>query len=70
MLTFLLQSSIDLLDNKIAVGRIHSVDFGVNYRSPEASISETMAIVEAVTPTSIGAALKIIGIIDSGGALA
>lgn len=60
----------DLLDNKIAVGRIHSVDFGVNYKSPEASISETMAVVEAVTPTSIGAALKIIGIIDGGGALA
>ena len=55
----------DLLDNKIEIGRIHSVEFGMDYAAPQNAILETVAIVDAVTPTSIEAALKIIGVIDS-----
>ena len=52
----------DLLDNKIAVGRRFAVDWGLNYNTPEESIAKGMAIAAAIAPTSIDAAIALIGV--------
>lgn len=52
----------DLLDNKIQVANIFAVDAGLNYNSPEQSISQGMAIAKAVTATEISNAVKLIGL--------
>lgn len=54
----------DLLDNKIAVGRMFAINQGLVYNSSEASISHGMAIAAAVTPTSTAAAIALIGVND------
>jgi hypothetical protein len=46
----------NLLDNKIAVGRYFAIDGGLNYNTPEDSISKGIAIAAAVTPGDIAAA--------------
>ncbi len=58
----------DLLDNKAAVAQKFAVDMGLNYNSPEASISNGMAIAGAVTATSTAAAITLIGVTDGFGA--
>ncbi|GGC89797.1 DUF4214 domain-containing protein [Undibacterium terreum] len=50
----------DLLDNKVTVADKFAVDQGLNYNTPEASITNGMAIAAAVTPTSTSAATKVI----------
>lgn len=55
----------DLLDNKIAVGKTFAIDRGLVYNTPEASISQGMAIAAAVTPASTAAAIALIGVTDS-----
>jgi hypothetical protein len=50
----------DLLDNKLSVGHYFSVQQGVTYRSPEESITRTMNIASAVTPTDTFAATNMI----------
>jgi hypothetical protein len=52
----------DLLDNKITVAKKFSIDMGLNYNSPEASISNGMAIASAITSTDTTAALTLIGV--------
>ena len=52
----------NLLDNKVAVARQVAVDWGLNYLTPEASVSNGMAIARAVTPTDIAAAIALVGI--------
>jgi serralysin len=52
----------NLLDNKISVANTAAVTWGVNYNTPEQSITQDMAIAAAVTPTDTQAALKLIGI--------
>nr|WP_246464222.1 DUF4214 domain-containing protein [Undibacterium seohonense] len=52
----------DLLDNKIKVANIFAVDAGLNYNSPEQSITQGMAIAKAVSPTDINAAIALIGL--------
>lgn len=52
----------DLLDNKVAVGRMIAIDFGVSFNSDAESIYKGMAIAAAVTPTSYSVALDLIGI--------
>lgn len=54
----------DLLDNKAAVAQTFAVDMGLNYNTPEASISNGMAIAAAVTATSTAAAITLIGVSD------
>ena len=54
----------DLLDNKAAVAQRFAVDLGLNGNTPEASISRGMQIAAAVTPTSIDAAIALIGVND------
>lgn len=52
----------DLLDNKIAVAELFAIDLGLNYNNPSDSIEQGMAIAAAVTPTSIDAAIDLIGV--------
>jgi len=52
----------NLLDNKITVAKTIAIDWGLNYNTPEASISNGMAIAGLVTPTDTSAALKLVGI--------
>ena len=52
----------DLLDNKLAVANTFAVTLGLNYNTPEASISNGMAIAAAVTPTSTDEAIALIGV--------
>ena len=52
----------DLLDNKIAVATLFSIDMGLNYNTPEESITKGMAIASAITPTDTTAALTLIGV--------
>lgn len=54
----------DLLDNKAAVAQRFAVDLGLNGNTPEASITHGMQIAAAVTPTSIDAAIALIGVFD------
>ena len=55
----------DLLDNKIAIAHTFAVNWGLNYNTPEDSISHGMAIAAAITPTGIDAAISLIGISDA-----
>lgn len=50
----------DLLDNKAAVARDFAVDRGLNYTSSAQSITRTMAIAAAVTPSDTSAALALV----------
>jgi hypothetical protein len=54
----------DLLDNKHSVGHYFSVQQGLSYRTAEMSITKTMQIAAAVTPTSTAAAISILGLRD------
>ena len=52
----------DLLDNKIAVATLFSINMGLNYNTSEASIQQGMAIASAITPTDKLAAIALIGV--------
>lgn len=54
----------DLLDNKGLVGSYFAVSQGINYNSPEESITKTMAIAAAVTPADTATAVSLIAIPD------
>ncbi|MFZ6654549.1 M64 family metallopeptidase [Undibacterium sp. TJN19] len=55
---------VDLLDNKIKVANTFAVEWGLNYLTPEASITNGIAIASAVTATDTSAAIGLIGITD------
>ena len=55
----------DLLDNKITVAKKFSIDMGLNYNTPEESITKGMAIASAITPTDTGAAVTLIGVTEA-----
>jgi serralysin len=52
----------NLLDNKITVANTVAVNWGVNFNTPEQSISQGMAIAAAVTPTDTQTAIQLVGI--------
>lgn len=52
----------DLLDNKTKVAQTFAVDWGLNFLTPEASITQGMNIAKLITPTDIQVALQTIGI--------
>ena len=52
----------DLLDNKITVAKTVAIDYGLNYNSPDVAVSNGMAIAAAVTPSSIAAAIALVGV--------
>lgn len=54
----------DLLDNKIAVGNYFAIEQGLNYLTPEESISKGITIAKAVTATDTSASKLVIGISD------
>jgi hypothetical protein len=55
----------DLLDNKITVAKKFSIDLGLNYNTPEESITKGMAIASAITPTDTSAAVTLIGVAEA-----
>ena len=55
----------DLLDNKITVAKKFSIDMGLNYNTPEESITKGMAIASAITPTDTSAAVTLIGVAEA-----
>ena len=55
----------DLLDNKITVAKKFSIDMGLNYNTPEESISKGMAIASAITSTDTSAAVTLIGVTEA-----
>ena len=55
----------DLLDNKITVAKKFSIDMGLNYNTPEESITNGMAIASAITPTDTTAAVTLIGVLEA-----
>ncbi|PXX45409.1 M64 family metallopeptidase [Undibacterium pigrum] len=55
---------VNLLDNKIKVANQFAVEWGLNYLTPEASITNGIAIASAVTATDTAAAIALIGITD------
>jgi hypothetical protein len=54
----------DLLDNKIAVGKLVAIDKGLVYNAAADNITHGMAIVDAITPSSTTAAVALIGVSD------
>lgn len=50
----------DLLDNKVIIARRCAIDLGITYNSPQESISNGMAIVDAISPTDITSSMKLI----------
>ena len=55
----------DLLDNKITVAKKFSIDMGLNYNTPEESITKGMAIASAITATDTSAAVTLIGVTEA-----
>jgi hypothetical protein len=55
----------DLLDNKYTVAKYFAVQEGLNFSSPSQSITNTIAIAAAVTPTSTTAATSLVGVSDT-----
>lgn len=53
-----------LLDNKAAVATYFATEQGLNYNTPEESITKTMGIVAAITSSSIAAAKALIAVSD------
>ena len=52
----------NLLDNKITVATKVAVDWGLNYLTADASVTNGMAIAKAVTPTDTTAAIALVGV--------
>ncbi|MEJ6021441.1 DUF4214 domain-containing protein [Ramlibacter sp. PS4R-6] len=50
----------DLLDNKLAVATSFAISNGLNYKDAATSITKTMQIAAAVTPTSTSAAMQLV----------
>ncbi|MCH8617934.1 M64 family metallopeptidase [Undibacterium sp. TS12] len=55
---------VDLLNNKIKVANQFSVEWGLNFLTPESSITNGIAIASAVTATDTSAAITLIGLAD------
>ena len=54
----------DLLDNKVAVGKLFSIAQGLVYNTGEDSITHGMEIAAAITPASTAQAIALIGVND------
>jgi hypothetical protein len=54
----------DLLDNKAKVGAFFAISQGLNYKTPTESITKTMELVNAITPSSLQVAVKSLGFLD------
>jgi len=54
----------DLLDNKVKFANSFTIQQGLNYNTPQDSITNTMAMVAAITPTSTAGAISKLGSVD------
>lgn len=54
----------DLLDNKAKLGAFFAISQGLNYKTPTESITKTMELVNAITPSSLQVAVKSLGFLD------
>jgi hypothetical protein len=54
----------NLLDNKVTVATKVAIDWGLNYLTADASVTNGMAIAKAVTATDTAAAIALIGLPD------
>lgn len=52
----------ELLDNKVELGRLHAVTYGIDYNTQQEAINKTVALVAAVTPNGIDHAVDLIGL--------
>lgn len=60
------QWSTNLLNNKLAVGKYFAIEQGLGYADYNTAITESIRILAAVTPTDTVAAIKLIGMTDTG----
>ena len=54
----------DLLDNKVKFANSFTIQQGLNYNTPQDSITNTMAMVAAITPASTASATAMLGNVD------
>ncbi|MBC3810088.1 DUF4214 domain-containing protein [Undibacterium aquatile] len=54
----------DLLDNKVKLANLFTIQQGINYITDEDSISKTMALVAAIKPDNTANAVNLIGRVD------
>ncbi len=54
-----------LLNNKVAVGKYFAIEQGLNYNTPEDSITNTKKMVELITPTDVEAAKKTLALSET-----
>lgn len=54
-----------LLNNKVAVGKYFAIEQGLNYNTPEDSITNTMKLVALITPTDVAAAKKTLALSET-----
>lgn len=54
-----------LLNNKVAVGKYFAIEQGLNYNTPEDSITNTMKMVALITPTDVAAAKKTLALSET-----
>lgn len=54
----------DLLDNKVLFANSFTIQQGLNYNTPQESITNTMAMVAAITPKSNSGAIALLGRVD------
>jgi hypothetical protein len=52
----------DYFENKIEVGRLHAITYGIDYNSIDDIVVKANAISEAVTPTNTSIAIRLMGI--------
>lgn len=52
----------NLLDNKLKIAKIVSIEWGINYNTPEDSIAKGMSVAAAVTSADIDKAIELVGI--------
>lgn len=52
----------ELLDNKVELGRLHAVTYGIDYNNQQEAIAKTVALAAAVTPDGIDYAVDMIGL--------
>lgn len=51
----------DYFENKVDVGYLHAVTYGIDYNSVDDIVNKANAIAEAVTPTNTSAAIRLMG---------
>lgn len=56
----------NLLDNKLTISKLFCLSYGLSYKTPQLNIINGKAIANAVTPTDVEAAKRLINMTDTG----